>query len=325
MIKLTNDKNYNLFYYYFNTNANAKPYKDTKTPIVFSISTFRSWDKDTKIFVIDSSPNKLDWGIFPDLLNFSVIRKPLSFDNCEEKKEIEFNKELKIEIILDKYLLSRPSMLYSVAQEVTSRYDTIIACDCDIFFLNNPFPLDSDHFQGVCCLPGNTGYYYFTNNGDGVDEVFESWCSVCDSCLTNEILQKAVCTNYFFRMFNALKENTFKKFGLQEEVVWFYINEKNKNLKTKTISTWENFHFILLQNKNIDFYKIKNFHLCTHNPKSIISRDKRGLFCLYISEFRHMIENVLKENIKDILPNFDCDVFSIKNVNKVKNLLETNK
>jgi hypothetical protein len=321
MLNVINDnKNISFFYYYFNIEENAVPFRDLECPIIFSISTLRWWNKHIKIFVIDCSPNFLDWGVFPELLNFNVIRKPLNF-NYVYKTKIELYKNLIIDININKFLLSKPSIIYNATKDITNYRDTLVVCDSDIFFLKNPLPLDSDYFNGVCCLETNTGYYYFSNGGNGVDDIFESWCSVCDSCLSNKILQKAVATNYFLKMFDILKEENFKQLGIQEEVVWLYIQEKNKNLKIKTIPSWENFNFNFLTQKNINLQKIKNIHLCTKNTKSLVNRKNRGLFCIYIKELRNIIHRMLGNEILKIIDNLEYNFFSIENNKKITKIL----
>ena len=292
----------NLLYYYYNLSG-GKAYNDLANPIVLSIATFRKYNPSEPIYVLDVSPTKMDWGLFPSLLNFHVIRKPMVYDVKPPESKYKINK----------YLLAKPAEMYLLSQDKTIRRDPVIVCDSDVFFLKNPLPLSIDHTKGICCAR-NTGYYYFMNGGQGVEEIFEAWCSACSGALLDPVVQNAIQKSTNWDLFN-------------EEVVLWYIKDKYRELNINDIPVWENFWFSWLYVKSFDLSNVKNLHYCVHVDNPVIPRNERGKVCMYIKELSLIVKEVLGNHLYDVIGDFQCKSFSIHDSDKIRQIigLEKNK
>jgi hypothetical protein len=295
MIASTN--NIKLFFYYFNLKNNLA-YKDLSNPILFSIATFRKWNKKNKIYVLDVSPIHMNWGDFPDILNFEVIRKPLAIKNNTHNETNSVGGGVK------NYLLLKPKKIYEAIKEKTNLGNCVMVSDADVFFIKNPIPLEANYKENFCIHKKNTGFYYFQNGKKNIEQTFRLWLETCEIAINNLSLQ------------NDIKKITKKDF-IQEETVWEYIR-KIKNVSYQEISDYENFWFNFIYNDKFDLSKVKNIHYCIHLKNPVVKKEKKGLFCMYIKELRSIIEETFQSKLYDIIGNFDCEEFSIKDKNKIK-------
>lgn len=297
-------KSYNIIYYYYSLKKNNIAYEDLANPIIFSIATFRKWDKKSKIFILDASPFKNEWGNYPEILNFEVVKNPISL---KEKQKI--NETTSVGNSVKHYLLSKPKQVYNLVKNKIKEKECVVVVDADIFFLKNPFPLECKYKENFCIHAKNTGYYYFLKNKKNI-KILKKWYEICEEAIENKNLQKEII------------EITNKKF-IQEEVVWEYFLKKYSSIKNiKNYSEYENFWFNYIYQEKHDLSKIKNIHLCIHFDNEKLCRQNKGLFCIYIKELKHYLKEVLNKNINQIVKNYEnYESFSIREKEKIKTLL----
>lgn len=278
MLKLE-DKRYNsnlIYYYYKDAEESLKAFKDLANPVVLSIATFRKWNKTTMIHVLDSSRIPQDWGDWPERLQFRVYRyDQLGNETFKNGR--------------DKFcygMLSKPSVIFRHVRENIQHHSTVIVCDSDVFFVQNPFPLAVDHTRGICCSLENVGYWYFMNGGyDGemndAHKILELWSGLCAGAFINP--------HFKARLAERCK---WDETIVQEEAVFWYLQKVCPDLLIKDIPYTENFWFDW-PGEVYDTRKVKNLHYRVWRTHGKMKRSERGKLCLHVKELRKILLDML--------------------------------
>lgn len=187
-----------LIYYYFDYSG-RKPWENLWLPIIQSIATFRYWEADCPVWVVDVSADEIDWGDYPDLLNFKVHRRP------HHLRYIEFDTERLP--WTSPHLLSKPGDIYNFS--LTIPEETLLVCDLDMFFLQPPNPFSLAATDKMICN-GNAGYWMYNKQNNNTDILFHLWQSHCAQGMLDDRFRDRAC-----------KESN--KHFMQEETVLCYL------------------------------------------------------------------------------------------------------
>jgi hypothetical protein len=280
MLNICNENNKHVIYHWWNDNINIKPYEDLRNPVVLSIATLRSFHKKIPITILDVSDferPKEDWVEFQKALNFQVVKTKTSIDTSSPRywkvcskvsdisKNIQFLKE-----------------------------DNIIFVDSDIFFVKPILPLSyEDHLvDKFCCLPYNTGFFYFNHKLEKNQKVLEIWNETIVEALKNEnfyeelhkvipyypskSLHDEICMHYLFKQ---KKINNIKKLDFDESFIF-----SQEHIFLANYGKFDNFELI--------FKKIKFIHAIT-----AFNGNKRGILCLLIKEINDLINKSLNKRL----------------------------
>lgn len=289
-----------LVYHWWSDYSDVKPYQDLRNPIIASIATLRAHNKDLPINVIDVSDQHKDWGDFPKILNFQVIKS-------KPKIDLRLHKSSK--------LCSRVWDVWEFAQQ--SKYDNFLFTDSDIFWLKDPFPLTQCHDGNIdkFYCNSNTGVWYFNKNSQITSEVFRLWKFIISRVLINdEDFWKELCE----KVPSAIDGRPF-----QDEVAFGYLITQYPELY-KSIDFDENYAIYRLLNDDPLLDHVK----CLHGLASVLG-SKRGLICLILKELKSSIKKIFtKEQIKTVFDGEyweqEYSVHDIKNLayEEIKNLIE---
>lgn len=240
---------FHVIYHYWN-NKFRSPIDDENNPVILSIITWRLYNKDVKISVLDCSLESNYWGDFPDLLNFQVINyKP--FLHKGNRKNL---------------LANRIWDIQDYADSVDEKY--ILFNDADVFWLKNPFPLfgqiQDGLKSGIHCN-GNTGIFYFDKTSKTTQSAFGFWKQKTFDALNKE---KKIC-----RWINQKSAASF----VYDEIILLYIFEVcggYLNGLWHNIPDIENFCIGDLNARTVNWNKVKknkslkNVHLMGFEKKT---------------------------------------------------------
>lgn len=141
-------------YHWWDEPGDSPPYANLRIPTIISIATLRAANPNIPILVLDLNERETHWGGFTDKLWFSVRK----IQPClkKHKDRIRGWKHL--------------SRFSDVHREI--RQGTILYVDSDVFWLQDPLPLEKspDKF----CFDGwNTGFYYYDRTAPFTEDFFE--------------------------------------------------------------------------------------------------------------------------------------------------------
>jgi hypothetical protein len=251
-------------YHWWSFKGEDTAYCNLRSPIVTSIATLRAVS-DVEIFVLDGSDHEVNWGNFPDLLNFKVLKNKFTF--FEEKDKFEGWRHL-----------SRIPDIHSWS-EINFTNKNIIYVDSDVFFLQNPLPLacDTDKF----CWDGwNTGYFYFNSNSKLYQSFYKKFISYCYSAIFSNNIRSLI-KNY---------SNYDDWYEVWDEMILLFMKNEHPEI-FNIIPIEENSTCRVIKSTK----EPKVFHANGLMVKSPITDEKhcRGLLGLIITEFYEKIESVL--------------------------------
>lgn len=133
-------------------------YQHQRCPIVLSIATLRVFDKISKVFVIDRTPENHDWLGFPKKLNFEVLTDVTSFNHLPP---------------IQHRLADIKHLLHHFGRN-------IVFCDADVFWTAPYKPIMVEDKLSLVIQPRgdyeyvNSGFFYF-RKGTAGHEMFEIW------------------------------------------------------------------------------------------------------------------------------------------------------
>jgi len=278
-----------VLYHWWCDDMTVKPYQDMVNPVVLSIVVLRAHNKSVPVTVLDLSQRDAeDWGVFPELLNFKVVK---------------WNPLLNLSLPKSSKLCSRVWDVWAYAHKIG--YNKIIFTDSDIFWLKNPLPLNEQEENGDIAkfyCSSNTGVWYFDKTNSISEEVFRIWKNIIarviieDKEFFDELREKVPTANKVFH----------------DEVAFNYLIVQYPELYSP-IGHEENYHIYVLRNDNQDLRKIK----CLHGLRSVLGY-KRGRICLVLKELKDAVERVLTiDHCKMIYGDTDYkDVLSIFDIKK---------
>ena len=218
-------------------------------------------------------------------------------------------------------ILSKISSVYEhVKSKHIEHHETVIVSDADVFFIQNPLPLAVDHTSGICCSFDNVGYWYFMNcrdaewysNNSSAYKILELWAALCAGASADERVKESITRKF----------EPNKTIGIQEEIIFWYIQRMFPHLLIKDIPYTENFWFDWPTDA-FDMSKVKNLHYRVWRQQMKIHREEKGKICLYLKEIRNIIIDVIGEQgIKEIFGEWDCDKqFSIHDTPAIRKFL----
>jgi hypothetical protein len=248
-----------LLYHYWN-NEQAEAWKDLRVPVVLSIATFRHWDKNTPIYVVDVSDEERQWADFPSFLNFKVVRAEYHLKHVvrpeHERSAVR--------------MLSKPNDIYSFSLTVPER--VILCVDADYFFVKNPCPIRHGPDQPPT-IGWNTGYWKYNKVCPLTVAVFDLWKSSCANVLLDDVFRESVM-------------QVSGRTHLNDETMMNVLSKKHPGI-TIPPSSWDNVTFDSLVTRRLDAAQVRGLHVIFASLR--IARQQRGLVCLYVKELRELI------------------------------------
>lgn len=264
------------------------PYKNLRVPVVLSIATLRARNDYIPVYVLDCSDHELDWGHYPDKLDFKVVKwKP----HLKDYKHRNGWKNL-----------SRMGDVREFANRIPE--DEIIYCDSDIFWLKDVLPLlmNTDRF---CFNHYNSGFYYYDKKAKEVKkflDLFEAYALI------------SLNDKEFRKRMNKTVSWDFWYYVL-DEVIMQYMWQKDESIVNKVPYhehglprdvRWPNVDVKDIKMIHINGMEVTNKFHKTHAEQE----NARGLVCLVFKELYDAINQVLsQEDIEDIFTKEELDYY----------------
>jgi hypothetical protein len=265
-------------YHWWGYPSDAPPIANLRSPIMASIATLRGVNKSIPIYVIDVSDNEQDWMNYPDILDFKIIRQQgfltNDYSHCQGYKNL--------------------SRLFDIVR-MDIPEETILYVDSDVFFIQNPFPLENNGNK-FCFNKYNSGYYYFNKNAPDFikfKNIFEAYVITALNdenfrCITKQF---GSCNDYF------VLDETMMHYMYIKHRELFDIMQPTEHF---TIGTSEcNDHDYKLC-KIQDIKMIHGNGTIVNNPFAKHQYEKehsRGLICLGISQLYQNLHRALKSDV----------------------------
>jgi hypothetical protein len=299
---LKTDEKPMVVYHWWGDNPQVKPYQNMASPIIPSIAVLRAHNRSIPITVLDLSCDPQEWGCFPELLNFKLVR-------WTPRLDLRLHKSSK--------LCSRVWDVWEYAKQIKQR--NILFTDADIFWLRNPLPLvlqePDGEIQKFYCS-SNTGVWYFDKTSEISDEVIRLWKFIISRVLIGD--------KDFFDELSVIVPTALER-PFQDEVAFGYLLCQHPEL-----------YHPVPQEENYMIYRLMNDEpldnvRCLHGLGAVLGSG-RGLICLALKELRDAVERVLSaKQMKMVFGDIVCDqVYEIDEVKtishqKLKELLEFTK
>ena len=278
-------------------NEDGPPYTNLRTPIVPSIATLRAQNKDIPIYVLDGTNFDVDWGEFPEVLNFKVVKFEQTLKEYSHRPGWRH--------------LSRIFDLQTFHKEIPE--DIIVYGDSDVFWFNDPLPLMSNPDK-FCCDCYNTGYFYYNENSEAVKHFFEVFNNNVMKSLNNEDFREEVwsCRNQRYWYF-VLDEAIIEYLAFYP---WEQGHLKREEVDFLDVGMDLREHVTVRELQRVNVHEIKMIHsngLIVKNELAKNSGEKehcRGLICLLFKEFYQSLKKVLTEDqINKIYRKEELDYF----------------
>lgn len=264
-----------LYVYWRDGRIDANVIDNAYMPIIYSIASFRKWDTETEIVVLDTSEYPQQWGEYPELLNFTVLHKQWAmhdiWESCKDQPYIKSYRHTP-------KCLSKIVEIYQYILDNSRIGDNVIVADCDIVFVKPFFPFASDS-RKICCGI-NGGLWYFTNTDENI-KTLRDWAELCVQVCTSNTLASLV-TNSVYRsapeLIGVLHEETtirFLRLIAQDQFADPHIGE--------------DYIYYWLYKRDDDFNTIKAIHITSWS----IAKKIRISAYVYISELREQLISVL--------------------------------
>lgn len=253
-------------YHCWSLKGEPEPFANLRTPVVASISTLRGVS-DVPIVVLDASDHEVNWGHFPEKLNFEVVKIKLKLQ--------------KYKSLINGY--RHLSRIFDLNNLFKKENKDIIYVDSDVFFFQNPFPLNCKT-EKFCWNFWNTGFFYFNTQSVFYEEFFDIFESYTKSAILSEDF-RCVVKKYV---------NYDAWYGVWDEMILGYMKEKHPHLfneiPIEEHTTSQTLH-------RADFNSVKVFHAngsIMENPLNG-ERHSRGLIGIMMQEFYQNMTKVLDE------------------------------
>ena len=304
-----------LIYTYWQ-NEPGDPVKNLHSPIILSIATFRNFDKEVPVYVIDMSGNAT-WGDWPNRFNFEVKSKTWILSNmvsdCFQCGTFPIKGRMPIkETAIRPKELSRPEAILWLIRQIHE--DVIISSDSDMVFVNNLFPLLGD--LSKLNIAPNIGLFYF-GRYSLCEKFMETWAAFCIAAANSEVLREEI-VNFAHPYPRILHEETVSKYLLQryENLFEFGLQPKHENfLLNFYMKDWD----------WIDWDVIKTIHLQYTFVEGEIPKEKRAEWFLAIKESNEILKSSFtEEELKSIFedPNkYDESTKSYRDINYMKRMM----
>lgn len=156
-------------YHWWALENDQSPNQNIRIPILASIATLRSVNKDVAIYVLDGSDQIQDWKHYPDKLKFTVVRN--NFQLAEYK---HLNGWRNLSRLFDMALF-----------DLAIPEENIIYCDADIFWLQDPLPFQQNP-EKFCFNGYNSGYFYYNKKSPLVAKFFDLFQAYTITALNDE-------------------------------------------------------------------------------------------------------------------------------------------
>jgi hypothetical protein len=257
-------------YHCWSLKGEPEPFANLRTPVVASISTLRGVS-DVPIVVLDASDHDVNWGHFPEKLNFEVVKIKLKLQKYKSLVE-GYN------------ILSR---IFDLNEYFKNENHDVIYCDTDTFFFRDPFPLfcKTDRF---CWNYWNAGFFYFNPSSDVYKEFFDVYDSYTRAAIHSEEIRKIIKKHIHYEAW----------YGVWEEMILKYMERDHINLFNE-IPIEEHTTSQTLHRANFDSVKV--FHANGSIMEHPLSgeRHSRGLIGIMMQEFyQNMIKVLDEEDLK---------------------------
>jgi hypothetical protein len=253
-----------VIYQWWRDDLSIKPYHDLTSPVIPAIAVLRAQNPTIPITVLDVSQKERpfrDWGGFPELLNFKVVKwTPVLNQSLPRACRLS----------------SRVWDVWAFAKTVPEHH--ILFNDSDIFWLKDPLPFDEEkdgRLDEFYCS-SNTGVWYFDRRSQRVAQLFDRWKAVISHALIDD--------NFHNDVMDKFASSEVCPF--QDEVAFNYLTFYYPEIY-HPVSVWENFTVNSLRvAKNVE--KVKNVHALG----STLGKYK-GRLCLILKELKGAMERVL--------------------------------
>lgn len=238
-------------------------------PIILSIATLRSVNKNINVIVYDCSEHENDWKDYKEKLNFSVIK-------CSFYLKTHYSH------IKGYELLSR---IFDIRRMQNGQ---IIYCDSDIFWLKDPLPLICD-IKKFCFDNYNSGFFYCDLSSDHVKKMLDIFEAYTITALNNKEFCSKLKLMTEYQNWPYVWDEIVLTYMLQDVPELFEIIPVEEHMFARSIFE---------ANKN----EAKLLHcngMMISNPNAKIKYEKehsRGLVCLMFEEFYSNIKKVLSED-----------------------------
>lgn len=254
-----------VYYHWFPEPSDGRqPWRSLRCPIILSIATLRAADPHIPITVLCDA-DWLQWGEYPQSLNFEVKHIPFHLKHYEDKAGWKH--------------LSR---LFDLNRHATG---TVIYSDSDVFWLKSPLPLAEDSVR-FCSDGFNTGIFYYNSSSDIVKQFFELFEAYTIGALNCEEIRQLLKTYVGYEEW----------YYVWDEMTLTYMSRKHSDLFQK-IPREEHACARDLK-EDIDFWRLKAFHCNGAVVYNQTTNDKhcRGLMCVLVKEWWESINKVLDPN-----------------------------
>lgn len=155
-------EDYAAIYHFWNWRT-PTPWSNDALTIIQSLATLRYHDPKLPAYVIDISGQ--DWGPYPELLRFTVLRRPALLERHVRRSDLPVDRRSSFE------LLSQPHDVFALSRELPQRY--FVYCDQDVLWHDSPRL--SPPPSGFHSLGDNLGLYHFDGASEGADDVWHLW------------------------------------------------------------------------------------------------------------------------------------------------------
>jgi hypothetical protein len=281
-------KNTHVIYHWWCDDPKTQPHQNINYPIILAIASLRFYNKHVEISVLDLSfcdRPKEDWGIFPELFNFKVVK---------------WSPILDLSLPKSSRFCSRVWDIWEYSQTLDQR--NILFSDCDVFWFQDPIPFSNQvdgKIENLNCNH-NTGLFYFDKKCKKAKDSFDLWKSIISRVLIGD--EKHLKEIYEIR---SGTRNCFN-----DEFAFNYLMVRFPEFYKKIGTTEHCFLGSFYQYKNID--KIKNIHFYNASIGQ-----KRGLVFLIIKEL-NKIKSIFPKNLWDsIFFGKEMKIINLKDITKL--------
>jgi len=261
-----------IVYHWWGYPSDAPPIANLRSPIMASIGTLRGVNPTVPIYVIDVSDEEQDWMNYPEQLGFRVIQKPPYLKKYKDKEGYRN--------------LSRQ---FDLAR-MHIQEDDIIYVDSDVFFIQNPIPLEQPTSR-FCFNKYNSGFYYFnliSAEFKEFQEVFEAYIITALNdenfrCITKQF---GSCNDYF----------------VLDETMMYYMYVKHPHF-FNIVQPVEHFTMSTYENRDeYDQFKLEEVKMFHGNGTMVNNKFakhqyeekySRGLICLGLSQLYQNLQRGL--------------------------------
>lgn len=265
--------NYAMIYHWWN-DVIEKIEDDLFNPLLLAIITVRHFDENIAIYVINCSDIETNWGVYPEKLNFKVIKK---------RKRFNFSG------LYDSMSLSRIWDITEVIETISE--EVVIFNDSDVFWIKSIFPLINSLDRFNCNR--NNGVFYFSKNSKKSQQFIELWkertkAIMDDKTYRDKFKNNIIHDELVVRTIQDDYSNLYHPIKMEENGIVFnpIINKcKNihlirgfvgkKNRRAVALSILEIRNIILKFSKNIDIFGslyLESFSLDELTTKNAIKK-----------------------------------------------------